>query len=104
MIKDRFNNTTNKFNFLLLLFLGLLCWETYSLEKRMDSQMSALVNQQKQIIEFYMMMQSFVDMAPSEMESIARQISRQEGIKLFKEFSDNLKKLNEKQPLQSPKS
>jgi len=42
-----------------------------------------------------MMMESFVEFAPQEMESIARKASREEGIKLFKEFASNFKKLNE---------
>jgi hypothetical protein len=42
------------------------------------------------------MLESFVEMAPREMEIIARKASREEGIKLFKEFASNFKKLNEK--------
>ena len=41
-------------------------------------------------------------MAPREMESIARQVSREEGIKLFKEFAANYRKLNE-EPVSTPR-
>lgn len=85
----------NKFNIVILLFLGVLCWESYRLEKKADRQMSAFVGQQQHINDIHLMLESFVEMAPREMESIARQTSREEGIKLFKEFASNFKKLNE---------
>lgn len=84
-----------KFNFVLLVFLGLLCWETYSLDKRIRQQTSLYVDSQRVITDLQMMMESFVEFAPQEMESIARKASREEGIKLFKEFASNFKKLNE---------
>tara|TARA_Y100000361_G_scaffold89565_1_gene79608 strand:+ start:3220 stop:3411 length:192 start_codon:yes stop_codon:yes gene_type:complete len=50
---------------------------------------------QRVITDLQMMMESFIELAPQEMESIARKAGRQEGIKLFKEFASNFKKLNE---------
>lgn len=85
----------NKFNIVILLFLGVLCWESYRLEKKADRQMSAFLGQQQHINDIHLMLESFVEMAPREMESIARQASREEGIKLFREFAANFKKLNE---------
>jgi len=84
-----------KFNFVLLVFLGLLCWETYSLDKRIRQQTSIYADSQRAVTDLQMMMESFVELAPQEMESIARKASREEGIKLFKEFASNFKKLNE---------
>ncbi len=84
-----------KFNFVLLVFLGLLCWETYSLDKRIRQQTSMYADNQRAITDLQMMMESFIELAPQEMESIARKASREEGIKLFKEFASNFKKLNE---------
>ena len=84
-----------KFNFVLLDFLGLLCWETYSLDKRIKQQTSMYADNQRLITDLQMMMESFIELAPQEMESIARKASREEGIKLFKEFASNFKKLNE---------
>jgi len=86
----------NKFNCVILLFLGLLCWESYRLEKKADMQMSAFVYQEQHINDIHLMLETFVEIAPREMESISRRVSREEGLKLFKEFSSNLKKLNEK--------
>lgn len=91
----------NKFNCVILLFLGLLCWESYRLEKKADMQMSAFVYQEQHINDIHLMLETFVEMAPREMESIARQASREEGIKLFKEFAANYKKLNE-EPVSTP--
>jgi len=85
----------NKFNIVILLFLGVLCWESYRLEKKADMQMSAFVFQEQHINDIHMMLDTFVEIAPREMESIARRVSREEGIKLFKEFSANYQKLNE---------
>ena len=84
-----------KFNFVLLVFLGLLCWETYSLDKKIRQQTSMYADSQRVVTDLQMMMESFVELAPQEMESIARKASREEGIKLFKEFASNFKKLNE---------
>ena len=84
-----------KFNFVLLVFLGLLCWETYSLDKRIRQQTSMYADSQRVVTDLQMMMESFVELAPQEMESIARKAGREEGLKLFKEFSSNFKKLNE---------
>ena len=84
-----------KFNFVLLVFLGLLCWETYSLDKRIKQQTSMYADNQRLITDLQMMMERFIELAPQEMESIARKASREEGIKLFKEFASNFKKLNE---------
>ena len=84
-----------KFNFVLLVFLGLLCWETYSLDKRIRQQTSMYADNQRAITDLQMMMESVIELAPQEMESIARKASREEGIKLFKEFASNFKKLNE---------
>ena len=84
-----------KFNFVLLVFLGLLCWETYSLDKKIRQQTSMYADSQRVVTDLQMMMESFVELAPQEMESIARKASREEGIKLFREFASNFKKLNE---------
>ena len=91
-----------KFNFVLLVFLGLLCWETYSLDKKISQQASMYADSQRVVTDLQMMMESFVELAPQEMESIARKASREEGIKLFKEFASNFKKLNE-QPVPTTK-
>ena len=63
--------------------------------------MSAFMSQEQYINDIHLMLESFVEMAPREMESIARQVSREEGIKLFKEFAANYKKLNE-EPVSTP--
>ena len=85
----------NKFDIVILLFLCVLCWESYRLERKANDQMSAFVSQEQHINDIHLMLESFVEMAPREMESIARQTSREEGIKLFKQFASNLKKLDE---------
>ena len=37
-------------------------------------------------------MESMQQMLPDEIEAISREVSREEGIKLFKEFAENFKK------------
>jgi len=100
-LKGEVEMKENKFNIVILLFLALLCWESYRLEKKADMQMSAFMSQEQYINDIHLMLESFVEMAPREMESIARQVSREEGIKLFKEFAANYKKLNE-EPVSTP--
>ena len=84
-----------KFNFVLLVFLGLLCWETYSLDKRIRQQTSMYVDSQRVVTDLQMMMESFVELAPQEMESIARKAGREESIKVLQQFADNFSKQNE---------
>ena len=91
-------NINTKFNFVLLVFLGLLCWETHSLDKRIRQQTSMYADSQRVVTDLQMMMESFVELAPQEMESIARKSGREESIKVLQEFASNFKKLNE-QPL-----
>ena len=84
-----------KFNFVLLVFLGLLCWETYSLDKRIRQQTSMYADSQRVVTDLQMMMESFVELAPQEMESIARKAGREESIKVLQQFADNFSKQNE---------
>ena len=84
-----------KFNFVLLVFLGLLCWETYSLDKRIRQQTSLYADSQRVFTDLQMMMESFVELAPQEMESIARKAGREESIKVLQQFADNFSKQNE---------
>ena len=84
-----------KFNFLILIFLGLLCWETHSLDKRIKQQTSMHADNQRVVTDLQMMMESFIELAPQEMESIARKTGREESIKVLQEFADNFRKLNE---------
>tara|TARA_B100001564_G_scaffold350789_1_gene355734 strand:- start:4433 stop:4714 length:282 start_codon:yes stop_codon:yes gene_type:complete len=84
-----------KFNFLILIFLGLLCWETHSLDKRIKQQTSIYADNQRVVTDLQMMMESFIELAPQEMESIARKTGREESIKVLQEFADNFRKLNE---------
>ena len=37
-------------------------------------------------------MEAMQQMLPNEIETVSREVAREEGIKLFKEFSENLKK------------
>ena len=39
------------------------------------------------------MMDSMQQMLPDEIETVSREVAREEGIKLFKEFSENLQNL-----------
>jgi len=88
-------NINKKFNFLILIFLGLLCWETHSLDKRIKQQTSMYADNQRVVTDLQMMMESFIELAPQEMESIARKTGREESIKVLQEFADNFRKLNE---------
>ena len=88
-------NINTKFNFVLLVFLALLCWETYSLDKRIRQQTSMYADSQRVVTDLQMMMESFVELAPQEMESIARKAGREESIKVLQQFADNFSKQNE---------
>ena len=42
------------------------------------------------------MIDAMQQMLPDEIEAVSREVAREEGIKLFKEFAENFKKATEK--------
>ena len=78
--------------FTILVFMG---YNSYKTQEMVAENRSMLMDGFQHVAEVQMMMDSFVQLAPDEMESIARRISKEEGLKLFKQFAENLNKTQE---------
>ena len=80
---------------ILFTILGFMGYNSYKTQEMVAENRSMLMDGFQHVAEVQMMMDSFVELAPDEMESIARRISKEEGLKLFKQFAENLNKTQE---------
>lgn len=80
---------------ILFTILGFMGYNSYKTQEMVAENRSMLMDGFQHVAELQMMMDSFVQLAPDEMESIARRISKEEGLKLFKQFAENLNKTQE---------
>ena len=80
---------------ILFTILGFMGYNSYKTQEMGAENRSMLMDGFQHVAEVQMMMDSFVQLAPDEMESIARRISKEEGLKLFKQFAENLNKTQE---------
>jgi|TARA_Y100000401_G_C8316245_1_gene222605 hypothetical protein len=80
---------------ILFTILGFMGYNSYKTQEMVAENRSMLMDGFQHVAEVQMMMDSFVQLAPDEMESIARRISKEEGLKLFKQFAENLNKTQE---------
>ena len=80
---------------ILFTILGFMGYNSYKTQEMVAENRSMLMDGFQHVAEVQMMMDSFVQLAPEEMESIARRISKEEGLKLFKQFAENLNKTQE---------
>ena len=72
---------------ILFTILGFMGYNSYKTQEMVAENRSMLMDGFQHVAEVQMMMDSFVQLAPDEMESIARRISKEEGLKLFKQFA-----------------
>ena len=80
---------------ILFTILGFMGYNSYKTQEMVAENRSMLMDGFQHVAEVQMMMDIFVQLAPDEMESIARRISKEEGLKLFKQFAENLNKTQE---------
>jgi hypothetical protein len=80
---------------ILFTILGFMGYNSYKTQEMVAENRSMLMDGFLHVAELQLMMDSFVQLAPDEMESIARRISKEEGLKLFKQFAENLNKTQE---------
>ena len=80
---------------ILFTILGFMGYNSYKTQEMVAENRSMLMDGFQHVAEVQMMMDSFVQLATDEMESIARRISKEEGLKLFKQFAENLNKTQE---------
>ena len=78
---------------ILFLCCTFLLYQNYHLEKKLDHTYTGVIEAHRMLTECMIMMDSMQQMLPDEIETVSRQVAREEGIKLFKEFSENLQNL-----------
>ena len=82
----------NLFSGITIMMLG---WKSYDQQKQINMHTSMYSDTYRQINDNSLMLDSIMQQVPEEVERISRKVAKEEGIKLFKQFADNFKKLSE---------
>ena len=77
---------------MLFLCCGFLFYQNYHLANKLDHTYNGVIEAHRMLNECMITMEAMQQMLPNEIETVSREVAREEGIKLFKEFSENLKK------------
>ena len=92
--------------FAIIIFgsLGYLGYKSHITHKMVAENRSMLMDGFQHVAEVQMMIDGFIEMAPREMESIARKTAKEEVLATFQQFGENFRKLSdEKESLQPTK-
>ena len=82
----------NLFSGITIMMLG---WKSYDQQKQINMYSSMSTDIYRQVNDNSLILDSIMEQVPQEVERISRRVAKEEGIKLFKEFADNFKKLSE---------
>tara|TARA_Y100000361_G_scaffold122630_1_gene114945 strand:- start:421 stop:705 length:285 start_codon:yes stop_codon:yes gene_type:complete len=82
----------NLFSGITIMMLG---WKSYDQQKQINMYSSMSTDIYRQVNDNSLILDSIMEQVPPEVEKISRRVAKEEGIKLFKEFADNFKKLSE---------
>ena len=82
----------NLFSGITIMMLG---WKSYDQQKQINMYSSMSTDIYRQVNDNSLLLDSIMEQVPPEVERISRRVAKEEGIKLFKEFADNFKKLSE---------
>jgi hypothetical protein len=94
MEKKEMSMERGKFIFLCGLLIFAF-WRISVLQKKVDMYESLYVDTYRQINSNSLVLDDLMDQVPQEVERISRKVAKEEGIKLFKEFGENFKKLSQ---------
>ena len=75
--------------------LGYLGYKSHTTYKMVAENRSMLMDSYQSITDMKLLMEGFVELAPSEMESISRRVAREVSLEHFRQFAENLNKDNE---------
>ena len=89
------NNMQRAFCAILTVWAGFLTYKVVQLEKKINMYGSMSTDLYRQTNDNSLMLDSVMQQVPREVERISRKVAKEEGIKLFKEFADNFRKLSE---------
>ena len=94
MEKKEMNMERAKYIFVCGLIV-LLAWQNSKLQDRVNMMESINADSYRQINQNSLILEDLMEQVPPEVERISRKIAREEGVKLFKQFSENLNKQSE---------
>ena len=94
MEKKEMNMERAKYIFVCGLIV-VLAWQNSKLQDRVNMMESINADSYRQINQNSLILEDLMEQVPPEVESISRKIAREEGVKLFKQFSENLNKQSE---------
>ena len=80
---------------ILLGAFGFMCSDIYNLRQKINMINSMNADLYRQVNDNSMMLDSITEQIPPEVERISRRVAKEEGIKLFKKFSENFNNLTQ---------
>ena len=83
------------FNLFCGITVMMLGWKVYHLQKQTNLYQSLYVDTYRQINQNSLLLEDLMEQIPPEVQRIARKVAKEEGIKLFKQFGENFRKLSE---------
>ena len=89
------NNMQRIFCAVLTVWAGFLTYKVVDLEKKVNMINSMSSDVYRQTNGNSLLLDSIMEQVPEEVERISRKVAKEEGIKLFREFADNFRKLSE---------
>ena len=89
------NNMQRIFCAVLTVWAGFLTYKVVDLEKKVNMINSMSSDVYRQVNDNSLLLDSIMEQVPEEVERISRKVAKEEGIKLFREFADNFRKLSE---------
>ena len=72
--------------------LGYLGYKSHTTYKMVAENRSMLMDSYQSLSDLNLMMDGFMQLAPSEMESISRRVAKEVSLGHFEQFAENLKK------------
>lgn len=89
------NKMQRIFCVVLTVWAGFLTYKVVQLEKKINRYESLYADTYRQINQNSLLLDDLMSQIPPEVERISRRVAKEEGIKLFKQFGENFKKLSQ---------
>lgn len=91
-MNDKTSKGLSVISVICIIYLGI---SNHSLKKKINMYESLYVDTYRQINSNSLLLEDLMYQVPPEVERISRKVAKEEGIKLFKQFSENFNKLSE---------
>ena len=95
MMRKKMSKITKVSLAIIFVVLGFLGYNSHNTKRMVAENRSMLMDSYQSITDMQLMMEGFVDLAPSEMEAISRKVAKEVSLEHFRQFAENLNKDNE---------